>query len=188
MSGAVTWQQVTATTWTGAPVSLELPPGWWVLRLSTGDPVAAVDRLVVEHCPQGTVERLRVQLAEEWRRLVRVAVAGGAVMLGGGVASDEATGWLITATFVLAPRELADPVPDSVGPPRNVRLVTAYGPVADVRQLEVEYLHAGSWALTFSTPSLRHGGYLATVFDAIAGTLRVDGGLASAAPDAPVFG
>jgi hypothetical protein len=183
MSGAVTWQQVTATTWTGAPVSLELPPGWWVLRLAGGDPVAAVDRLVAEHCPQETVPELRFQLAEEWRRLVRVATAGGAILLGGGVARDEATGWLITATFVLAPTELAD----TVGP-RQVRLVTAYGPIVDVQQLEVEYLHGGTWSLTFSTPSLRHGGYLATVFDAIAGTLRVDGGLAETGADTAVFG
>src|SRR2546423_5279888 len=156
MSGAVTWQQVTTTTWTGAPVSLELPPGWWVVRLTAGDPVAAVDRLVAEHCPQETLAELRAQLAEEWRRLARVAHAGGAVLLGGGVARDEATGWLITATFVLAPTELADPDPDPAVPPRQVRLVTAYGPIADVRQLEIEYLHAGAWSLTFSTPSLRH--------------------------------
>jgi hypothetical protein len=161
--------------------ALALPPGWW--QLPPHDADGSVQALVDRTLPEDTQPALRDEVGAEWRRLARIAGAGGAVLLAGGAAVDPASGRVVTASLLVAPYEAGGERSGEEGPRhalrlpagpaiRRTRLARAATPVGDVVELCVDYEVAGAWVLAFRTPALGHVPALLAVFDAIAASLH----------------
>lgn len=179
-------------------ISIATPPGWSTLRLA--DDLDQQVSALVTHLDAG----IRAELTGEWRRLARVAGAAGAVLIGFGTAVDPVAGQLVSASLLLAPQRWYRPDPDDELEPgpvqpltlpsgpavRRLRLVRVPGPFGPMAELVVDYTvqvpRGEPWSVVLRTPALRHMEQLVTVFDAVAGSLRVT----AAVPDdaEPAFG
>jgi hypothetical protein len=189
----MSWATVTTTGPDGELVSLDTPSDWSTLRTPTADPEADV-ATVLGHLAATLDPVAREGLSMEWRRVVRVCAAGGATLIGFGAAMDPGTERIVSASLMLAPRRwyAADPagVIDT-GPARvadipagrairRVRLVRTPSPVGVLVEFVVDYTVTApgreAWSVVLSSPALRHADQLLTVFDAVAGSLRITTG------------
>jgi hypothetical protein len=194
----MTWSSVRLPA-TDGELSLSLPPGWWTLR-PAGPGLDAQIAAVVDAQTEGLPSYVATELTAEFDRMSRAATLSGAVLLAGGAARGDDDGRIVVASLLLAPYDRygqpdrpqwsAGPV-DRLAVPtgvavRHTWLGTCASPVGRLRQLDVEYVVAPpappTWVLAFRTPALAHAPMLLRTFDAIAGTLAVDGSHEPALP------
>ncbi|MEV4135171.1 hypothetical protein AB0J72_23730 [Dactylosporangium sp. NPDC049742] len=179
------------STWAAPPVSVDLPPGWTVLRTAADDLDAQVTALLLAQLPDDAAPQLRAEVAEQWRQVARVSAAAGAVLAGFGAAADPAAGQLVSASVLVAPQRWyrSDPAETELQGPRDrlrsaagateraLRLVRAASPLGPLAEVVAEYTvtpPAGdAWTLVFRTPAVQHLEELVAVFDAVAASLRV---------------
>lgn len=170
-----------------SPVTVALPPGWWLLSMSDPDLPARSREIIEQQAPDTLPD-----YADELARLARVAHLAGAVFLAGGAATG-ADGLLVSASLLVAPAEGAGALQnqDGVQEGPSARLELAAGvatrrtflrtvtiPAGEIFDLEVRYVVVPaappSWVLSFRTPALRHVDELIPAFDAIAASLTPD--------------
>jgi hypothetical protein len=200
------WTRTRMSTLDAGIVSLDVPPGWWLLRPASEEVSAEIDRVVTDAVaavpdPE-RAQPVAAELAEDLHRMVRVAATGGAVLLAAGANVDGDTGQLVTASLLVAPYDrYGDPdrpewtegpahrmaLPAGVAV-RRTRLGIGPSPFGAIRVLALDYAIVPpvppSWVLAFQTPALRHVAELCVVFDAIARCFHI--GSPADTPD-PVF-